>query len=54
VDNLTDRCREVLKLAADGMTNREIAKELGLSALEVKACLDALFGRGGDDGTRVS
>ena len=53
MDNSTDRCREVVKLAADGMTTREIAEALQRPAKEVKACLDALFGRGGDAGARV-
>jgi DNA-binding NarL/FixJ family response regulator len=43
----------VVKLAAEGMTTRQIAEELRLPAKEVKACLDALFGRGGDAGARV-
>ena len=44
--DLPERCREIVKLAADGMTNRQIADALQLSVQEVKACLDAVFRKG--------
>jgi DNA-binding NarL/FixJ family response regulator len=44
--NLPERCREVAKLAVQGMTGREIANALQLSTKEVKACLDELFRKG--------
>jgi DNA-binding NarL/FixJ family response regulator len=36
IRDLTDREREVVKMAADGMSNDEIAKELSLSVLTVR------------------
>ena len=41
--DIPERCREVVKLAAAGMTNRQIAEALQLSVKDVKACLDAVF-----------
>ena len=41
--DLPERCLEVVKLAADGMTNRQIADALQLSVKEVEACLAELF-----------
>ena len=44
--DLTDREREVAKLAAAGMTSREIAKALQLPVREVERCLRALYDKG--------
>jgi DNA-binding CsgD family transcriptional regulator len=44
--NLTDREREVAKLAATGMTSREIAEALQLSVREVEECLLAVYKKG--------
>jgi len=40
---LTDRQGEILALAADGMSNREIATELGISSRTVERHLTAVF-----------
>ena len=53
LETLTDRCREVAKLRAEGLTTGQIAKELQLPVKEVKKCLDALWGWGGDAGAPV-
>jgi ATP/maltotriose-dependent transcriptional regulator MalT len=44
-DNLTARERQVLSLVADGSTNREIARELGLSAKTVNRHVENIFGK---------
>jgi DNA-binding NarL/FixJ family response regulator len=44
--NLTDREREVAKLAAAGMTSRQIAEALKLSVREVEGCLRNPFRKG--------
>jgi DNA-directed RNA polymerase specialized sigma24 family protein len=50
LDNLGDRCREVVRLAGEGVTSRQIAKELRIPSGEVEDCLRDLFGFGrGDD-----
>jgi DNA-binding CsgD family transcriptional regulator len=41
--NLTDREREVAKLAATGMTSREIAEAMQVSVKEVEGCLLAIY-----------
>jgi len=41
--NLTERQREVLRLIADGMPNKQICRELGLGEGTVKAHLAAIF-----------
>ena len=43
MDELTDREREIAKLAATGMTTRDIARALRLPDAEVEECLLALF-----------
>jgi DNA-binding NarL/FixJ family response regulator len=53
LETLTDRCREVAKLRAEGLLTGQIAKELRLPVKEVKECLDALWGWGGDAGAPV-
>lgn len=45
LDQLTERELEVLKLAAKGITNREIAQELSLSARTVQAHLSTIFSK---------
>jgi NarL family two-component system response regulator LiaR len=45
LDQLTERELEVLKLAAKGITNREIARELALSARTVQAHLSTIFSK---------
>jgi DNA-binding NarL/FixJ family response regulator len=47
---LTEREREVAKLAAEGATSRQIAEALPISMKEIKRCLDALFGKGQGEG----
>jgi DNA-binding NarL/FixJ family response regulator len=43
--NLTDREREVLKWTAHGMTNKEIARALGISNNTVKTHLQHIFSK---------
>ncbi len=45
LDQLTERELEVLKLAAKGMTNQEIARELALSVRTVQTHLSNIFGK---------
>jgi len=45
LDELTERELEVLKLAAKGITNREIARELSLSVRTVQAHLSTIFSK---------
>jgi NarL family two-component system response regulator LiaR len=45
LDQLTERELEVLKLAAKGITNREIARELALSARTIQAHLSTIFSK---------
>ena len=45
IEQLTPREREVLALAADGLSNREIAAELGISEHTVKFHLASVFGK---------
>jgi len=45
LDQLTERELEVLKLAARGMTNRQIANKLTLSIHTVQAHLSNIFGK---------
>ena len=45
LDKLTQRELEVMKLAAKGITNREIAQELSLSARTVQAHLSTIFSK---------
>jgi NarL family two-component system response regulator LiaR len=45
LDQLTERELEVLKLAAKGMSNREIARHLGLSIRTVQAHLSTVFSK---------
>jgi NarL family two-component system response regulator LiaR len=45
LEQLTERELEVLKLAAKGMTNREIAQELVLSVRTVQVHLSNVFGK---------
>ena len=45
LDLLTERELEVLKLAARGMGNRDIARELSLSVRTIQAHLSAIFGK---------
>jgi NarL family two-component system response regulator LiaR len=47
LDQLTDRELEVLKLAAKGMTNREIASELVISVRTVQVHLSNIFSKMG-------
>ncbi len=47
LDQLTEREVEVLRLAAKGMTNRQIARELVLSVRTVQAHLSNIFGKMG-------
>jgi FixJ family two-component response regulator len=50
LDNLSERCREVVRLAGEGLTSRQIAAELRLPYEEVEDCSRDLFGFGrGDD-----
>ena len=44
-EHLTERELQVLKLAAKGMTNREIANELSISARTVQVHLSNVFGK---------
>lgn len=44
-ESLTEREMEVLKLAAKGMTNQEIAQELALSVRTVQTHLSNIFGK---------
>jgi NarL family two-component system response regulator LiaR len=44
-DQLSDREMEVLKLAAQGMTNMEIAKELDLSVRTIQGHLSNIFSK---------
>ena len=44
-DTLTKREREVLVLAAQGMANKQIAKEMGITETTVKAHLTNVFQR---------
>ncbi len=46
-EHLTHRELDVLKLAARGMTNRDIAHELGLGVRTVKGHFEAIFGKMG-------
>lgn len=41
--SLTERQREVLRLLSDGLSNKEIGRELGLSDKTVKAHITAIF-----------
>jgi DNA-binding NarL/FixJ family response regulator len=45
IEQLTPREREVLTLAADGLSNREIAAELEISEHTVKFHLASVFGK---------
>lgn len=45
--SLTARERAVLELVADGLTNKEIGRRLGLSEASVKATLQRLFRKSG-------
>ncbi len=45
LDQLTERELEVLKLAAKGMSNREIARHLTLSIRTVQAHLSTVFSK---------
>ena len=45
LDQLTERELGVLKLAAKGITNREIARELALSARTIQAHLSTIFSK---------
>ena len=45
LDRLTERELEVLKLAAKGMSNKDIARHLNLSVRTVQAHLSAVFGK---------
>ena len=45
LDELTERELEVLKLAAKGLTNREIARDLSLSVRTVQAHLSTIFSK---------
>ena len=47
VEHLTHRELEVLKLAAKGMSNRDIAGELGVGLRTVKGHLEIIFGKMG-------
>ena len=44
-DELTDRELEVLRLVAEGMANKQIARKLGISERTVKAHLTSVFQR---------
>ena len=43
--SLTEREQKIVRLVAEGMTNREIAAELGLNEHTLKSCLQQLFGK---------
>ena len=43
--DLTDEDREILKYAAQGLTNREIGRELGRSEIAVKKRLQGIFAK---------
>lgn len=45
IEQLTDREHEVLELAADGLSNREIASALAISEHTVKFHLASIFGK---------
>jgi DNA-binding NarL/FixJ family response regulator len=45
VEQLTPREHEVLALVADGLRNRDIARELGITEHTVKFHLSAVFGK---------
>ena len=45
VEQLTSRERDVLSLVADGLSNREIARELDISEHTVKFHLASVFGK---------
>ena len=45
VEELTPREHEVLSLVADGLRNKDIARELGVSEHTVKFHLAAVFGK---------
>jgi DNA-binding NarL/FixJ family response regulator len=47
LDQLTDRELEVLKVAAKGMSNREIAQELSISVRTVQTHLTNIFNKMG-------
>ena len=47
LDQLTERETEVLKAAAKGMTNREIAEALTISVRTVQVHLSSVFGKMG-------
>ena len=44
-DELTDRELDVLRLVAEGMANKQIARKLGISERTVKAHLTSVFQR---------
>jgi DNA-binding NarL/FixJ family response regulator len=46
-DSLADRERSVLRGILDGLTNRKIAEQLGLSEATIKATLQQLFDKTG-------
>jgi len=45
LESLTDREREVIRWTANGMTNKEIANQLGISDHTVKTHLSHIFGK---------
>ena len=44
---LTPRGEQVVALVAEGLSNREVARELGLSEHTIKKCLFRIFDRPG-------
>jgi DNA-binding NarL/FixJ family response regulator len=44
-EELTDRERQVLELVGEGMANKQIARQLGISEATVKAHLTSVFQR---------
>jgi DNA-binding CsgD family transcriptional regulator len=52
LEKLTDRQREIVRWAAQGLSNKEIGRRLGISPTTVKTHLQNIFERVGISGRR--